>query len=129
MYVILTSKPGQFRTEIGDVLQPVETYDYLFCGRKRAQFVIAQLSGDVKVRIVDESTPPVVNLVPSKFLPSFDDLIVHPTINIDNLDPQCDIPGLVINQPKVAKRVCAILNNSFGMLGINSTLIIKRFTA
>jgi 3-oxoacyl-[acyl-carrier-protein] synthase II len=62
-------------------------------------------------------------------LPSFDDLMIHPTINIDNLDPQCDIPGLVINQPKAAKRVCSILNNSFGMLGINSTLIIKRFAA
>ena len=33
-------------------------------------------------------------------LPSFDDLVVHPTINVDELDPQCDIPGLVINQPK-----------------------------
>lgn len=62
-------------------------------------------------------------------LPSFDDLIIHPTINIDHLDPQCAIPGLVINQPRTANRVCAILNNSFGMLGINSTLIIKRFAA
>ena len=60
-------------------------------------------------------------------LPSFDDLIVHPTINIDNLDPQCALPGLVVNQPKKAARVDAILNNSFGMLGINSTLIVKRF--
>lgn len=74
MYVILTSKPGQFRTEVGDDLQPVETYDYLFCGRKKAQFVIARLSCDVKVRIVDESTPPIVNLVPSKFLPKFDSI-------------------------------------------------------
>jgi 3-oxoacyl-[acyl-carrier-protein] synthase II len=62
-------------------------------------------------------------------LPSFDDLIVHPTINVDDLDPQCDIPGLVLNQPRRIKRVDAILNNSFGMLGINSTLIIKRFRA
>lgn len=60
-------------------------------------------------------------------LPSFDDLVVHPTINVDDLDPQCDIPGLVINRPQAAKRVDTILNNSFGMLGINSTLIIKRF--
>ena len=60
-------------------------------------------------------------------LPSFDDLIVHPTINVDELDPQCDIPGLVINQPRAVKRVDAILYNSFGMLGINSTLIIKRY--
>jgi len=62
-------------------------------------------------------------------LPSFDDLIVHPTINVDDLDPQCDIPGLVLNTPRAIKRVDAILNNSFGMLGINSTLIIKRFVA
>ena len=62
-------------------------------------------------------------------LPSFNDLIVHPTINVDELDPQCDVPGLVLNQPRTAKRVDAILNNSFGMLGINSTLIIKRHRA
>jgi hypothetical protein len=49
----------------------VEAYDYLFCGRKRAQFVIAEINGDVKVRIVEESGAPVVNLVPSKFLPRF----------------------------------------------------------
>jgi 3-oxoacyl-[acyl-carrier-protein] synthase II len=60
-------------------------------------------------------------------LPSFDDLLVHPTINVDELDPQCDIAGLVINQPKAAERIDTILNNSFGMLGINSTLIIKRY--
>jgi 3-oxoacyl-[acyl-carrier-protein] synthase II len=62
-------------------------------------------------------------------LPSFDDGVVHPTINVDELDPQCDIPGLVINKPKVGATIDVILNNSFGMLGINSTLIIKRFAA
>lgn len=62
-------------------------------------------------------------------LPSFEDKVVHPTINVDNLDPQCDLPGLVINRPREVGKVDAILNNSFGMLGINSTLIVKRFTA
>jgi 3-oxoacyl-[acyl-carrier-protein] synthase II len=62
-------------------------------------------------------------------LPSFDDLTVHPTINVDELDPQCDLPGLVLNQPRKAKRVDAILNNSFGMLGINSALVILRYRA
>jgi 3-oxoacyl-[acyl-carrier-protein] synthase II len=60
-------------------------------------------------------------------LPSFNDLTVHPTINVDELDPQCELPGLVLNQPRKAKRVDAILNNSFGMLGINSVLIILRY--
>ncbi|HZQ73574.1 MAG TPA: ferredoxin [Burkholderiales bacterium] len=72
MYVILTSKPGQFRTEITADLKPVERYDYLFCGRKRAEFVIAEMEEGARVRIVDESGP--VNIVPSKFLPRFGSL-------------------------------------------------------
>jgi len=74
VYVILTSKPGQFRTELGPDLQAVEAYDYVFCGRKRAEFVIARLLRDAKIRIVDEAAAPVVNLVPSKFLPKFDSI-------------------------------------------------------
>jgi 3-oxoacyl-[acyl-carrier-protein] synthase II len=61
-------------------------------------------------------------------LPSFVDGVVHPTINVDELDPQCALPTLVVNQPKTVKRVDAILNNSFGMLGINSALIVKRYS-
>ncbi len=60
-------------------------------------------------------------------LPSFDDGWVHPTINVDELDPECAIPGLVINQPIQASTIKAILNNSFGMLGINSALIVKKY--
>ncbi|MFY7892900.1 MAG: beta-ketoacyl-[acyl-carrier-protein] synthase family protein, partial [Pirellula sp.] len=47
--------------------------------------------------------------------------------NVDNLDPQCALDGLVINQPQELRRVDYILNNSFGMLGINSVLIVRRF--
>ncbi|MEC7907170.1 MAG: beta-ketoacyl-[acyl-carrier-protein] synthase family protein [Verrucomicrobiota bacterium] len=61
-------------------------------------------------------------------LPSFEDGMVHPSINVDDLDPKCSIPNLVLNQPTQAKRVDAILNNSFGMLGINSALIVRRFS-
>jgi 3-oxoacyl-[acyl-carrier-protein] synthase II len=60
-------------------------------------------------------------------LPSFADSTVHPTINVDHLDPQCALPGLVLNQPRKIHQVDTILNNSFGMLGINSTLIVRRF--
>ena len=59
-------------------------------------------------------------------LPSFTDGMVHPTINIDELDPACALEGLVINEAKDAGDVHTILNNSFGMLGINSTVIVKR---
>src|SRR4051812_41414758 len=60
-------------------------------------------------------------------LPSFEDLVVHPTINVDNLAPACALPGLVLNHPRKVAKLDTILNNSFGMLGINSTLIVKRF--
>jgi hypothetical protein len=73
-YVILTSKPGQFRTEVTEGLEALEAWDYLCFGRKRAGFVIAKLERPTRVRIVDETPPPVVNLVPSKFLPKFDSL-------------------------------------------------------
>lgn len=74
MYVILTSKAGQFRTEAGEGLRIVESYDYLFCGRRRAQFVIAQLLGETKIRVVDEVEPVTVNHVPSKFFEKFENL-------------------------------------------------------
>ena len=91
MYVILTSKPGQFRTELGPELQAVEAYDYVFGGRKRAEFVIAKLLRDGKVRIVDEAAAPIVNLVPSKFLPRFDTIDkardeLHQLVSFGNLD-------------------------------------------
>jgi 3-oxoacyl-[acyl-carrier-protein] synthase II len=60
-------------------------------------------------------------------LPSFKDYIVHPTINLDHLDPECHLNNLVINEPKKIDKVDYIFNNSFGMLGINSIVIVKRF--
>ncbi|MCH7750554.1 MAG: beta-ketoacyl-[acyl-carrier-protein] synthase family protein [Planctomycetes bacterium] len=59
-------------------------------------------------------------------LPSFDDRVCHHTINVDHLDPECELKGLVLHEPRTKKSVDTILNNSFGMLGINSVVIIKR---
>ncbi len=59
-------------------------------------------------------------------LPAFDDGVVHATINVDELDPECELPGLVLNEPRENRRVEYIVNNSFGMLGINSAVIIKK---
>ena len=61
-------------------------------------------------------------------LPAFTDNIVHPTINVDELDPECNLPNLVVNKPQKVDAVELILNNSFGMLGINSALIVRKFT-
>lgn len=60
-------------------------------------------------------------------LPSFDDAYAHATINLDNIDPECDLPGLVCNEARKLNKVDALLNNSFGMLGINSVIIVQRY--
>jgi len=59
-------------------------------------------------------------------LPAFDDGVCHPTINLDRLDPECELKGLVANESREVGAVNVILNNSFGMLGINSVLIVKK---
>jgi len=59
-------------------------------------------------------------------LPAFTDRVCHPTINLDRTDPECELPGLVANEPRQSDKVDVILNNSFGMLGINSVVIVRR---
>ena len=60
-------------------------------------------------------------------LPSFNDGVVHPTINVDNLDPECEIRNLVMNKPLEVGSVRTILNNSFGMVGINAVTIVGKY--
>jgi 3-oxoacyl-[acyl-carrier-protein] synthase II len=60
-------------------------------------------------------------------IPAFHDGVCHATINVDELDPECELNNLVVNQPREIGEVNYILNNSFGMLGINSALIIRKF--
>ena len=59
-------------------------------------------------------------------IPSFEDGWVHASINVDHLDPECAMPGLVIGQNLKKNNIRHILNNSFGMLGINSVVILSK---
>lgn len=62
-------------------------------------------------------------------LPSFTDGMVHPTINVSELDPECDAGGrIVLHNPCQREKIHYILNNSFGMLGINAVVIVKKFS-
>lgn len=70
-YLILTSRPGVYRTEPGPECQPVAAFDYLWCGRLRARYLIARLDAPARVRVIDEGEPASVNLVPTKFMPAF----------------------------------------------------------
>lgn len=60
-------------------------------------------------------------------IPAFEDGYAHPTINLDDLDPECHLDNLVANKPEKLDEVNVIMNNSFGMFGINSVLIVRKF--
>jgi 3-oxoacyl-[acyl-carrier-protein] synthase II len=60
-------------------------------------------------------------------LPAFEDGWAHATINLDDPDPECHLPQLVVNQPRRLDDVRVVLNNSFGMLGINSVVIVQKY--
>ncbi len=60
-------------------------------------------------------------------LPAFEDGYVHPTLNLDEIDPECQLNNLVANTPELLDNVSIIMNNSFGMFGINSVLIVRKY--
>ncbi len=60
-------------------------------------------------------------------IPAFEDNIAHATINLDNFDERCELTQVVANEPRQMENVEYILNNSFGMLGINSVVIVKKY--
>lgn len=60
-------------------------------------------------------------------MPAFDDGIAHATLNVTELDPRFALPNLVLNEPRDLGKVNCILNNSFGMLGINSVVIVRKY--
>jgi ferredoxin len=74
MYVILTSKPGIFRTEAGVGLKPVEAWEYSLDGKLRASFVVAEIEGQPRITVIEEDPPHVVNSIPSKFMQKFETL-------------------------------------------------------
>jgi 3-oxoacyl-[acyl-carrier-protein] synthase II len=59
-------------------------------------------------------------------IPSFWDNKIHSIKKVEDVDPKCNLKNLVNGDP-IDKNVNLILNNSFGMLGINSTVIVKKF--
>ncbi|MCF6174294.1 MAG: beta-ketoacyl-[acyl-carrier-protein] synthase family protein [Victivallaceae bacterium] len=60
-------------------------------------------------------------------LPAFEDNIVHPCLNLDKLDSACELPGEIATQPLQRDKVEYIANSSFGMLGNNSMLVVKKY--
>ena len=59
-------------------------------------------------------------------LSSFKDGVIHSSINSEEVDPECELKNFVHNDHLKNKDIKYILKNSFGMMGINSTIIIKK---
>jgi 3-oxoacyl-[acyl-carrier-protein] synthase II len=52
--------------------------------------------------------------------------IIHPTINLQNPDPECDL-DYVANESRCSD-ITNVLSNSFGFGGQNSCIILKKYT-
>jgi len=50
---------------------------------------------------------------------------IHPTINLENPDPKCDLD--YVPNVKRSKTVAAALSNSFGFGGQNGTVVVKKY--
>jgi len=50
---------------------------------------------------------------------------IHPTINLDNPDPRCDL-DYVPNKMRL-KNVRAAISNSFGFGGQNASIVVKKY--
>ena len=57
---------------------------------------------------------------------AFQDGLVHPTINLETPDPRCDLRQIVTKAPRDVGSFQFGMVNSFGMLGINSSVIVRR---
>ncbi|MCH1879798.1 ferredoxin [Alcaligenes ammonioxydans] len=71
MYVVLTSKPGEYRTEPGVGVETVAAYEYHFQGRFKAVFAIARIQEGSRVRIVEETPNGTINDIPTRQMEKF----------------------------------------------------------
>ena len=75
MYIIVTDKPGEYRSEPGDGITAVEAWNYVFYGRIRATYTVCEVRDrQARVAVIDADDETRVNPVPVKFFGSFADI-------------------------------------------------------
>jgi hypothetical protein len=75
MFVLITSKMGEYRAEPESGLTPVKHYDYYFYNKRKAEICIARVDSDsARVRITEAGDRGARNSIPIKFFESFDSL-------------------------------------------------------
>jgi hypothetical protein len=72
MYIILTTKPGLYRSEATEGMRPIESHAYYYGDRHVATYIITELERTSSyVRIVETTPGGTINLVPTKFFDHF----------------------------------------------------------
>lgn len=73
MYIIITSKPGEYTAKAENGLTTIKTFDYCFYGKRKAEFHIVKVDSETaRVRIVEEGDKGLTNSIPYKFFESFE---------------------------------------------------------
>jgi len=71
MYVVLTSKPGEYKTEAGPGTTILSSYEYRFYGKTKAIFSIAKIEADSRVLIIEEGEDGTTNNIPTRQMEKF----------------------------------------------------------
>lgn len=71
MFIVLTSKPGEYRTEAGDGTTVLSSYEYRFYNKTKAIFSIAQIKDGARVVIIEEGEDGTVNNIPTRQMEKF----------------------------------------------------------
>lgn len=60
-------------------------------------------------------------------IPSFEDQLIHSIYPVKNLDPECNIDGLVLDSQKVSKPLNYLMNINLGMSGVCSVSLLRKW--
>lgn len=71
MYVVLTSKPGIYRTEPGVGTTILRAYEYKFYGKTKAVFSIAFIDDGARVTIIEEGEGGTTNNISTRQMEKF----------------------------------------------------------
>lgn len=72
MYVVLTTKPGEYRSEGGEGVEIVASYEYRFYGKTKAIFSIAKVGENARVLIIEEGPNGTTNNITTRQMEKFD---------------------------------------------------------
>lgn len=72
MYIVLTTKPGEYRSEGNGGVEIIASYEYRFYGKTKAIFSIAKISDQARVLIIEEGPGGTTNNITTRQMEKFD---------------------------------------------------------